>query len=68
MTPKEKAVDLWVFFYERQPEDYSDFFCKKEAKVLAQKVVDEIMEVIDDNCLEYDDNYWQQVKTEIEKL
>jgi hypothetical protein len=30
--------------------------------------VDEIINVIEENCLEYDDNYWQEVKKEIEKL
>jgi hypothetical protein len=58
---KIKALELIVSFQELG-------LTKEQAKQCALICVDEIIKVVEDNCLEYDDNYWQQVKTEIEKL
>ena len=61
MTPKEKALDLVHKFcvenkyYER-------------AQQCALISVGEILKVIEDNCLEYEDDYWEEVKKEIELL
>jgi len=65
MTPKEKAEDLFVTFYQRLPDYvYSDDGAKKEAKEFALIVVDEVMLALNG----YDFYYWQQVKQEIQKL
>jgi len=66
MTPQEKAVEL-----------VNKFYCKKDgiglmfnlnwsnAKQCALIAVDEILSVID---FSVNDEYWQKVKQEIEKL
>jgi len=67
MTAKEKAEDLYIKFYP----DWLDnglFVKTRIAKDLSLIAVDEIIKVVDDNCLEYDDDYWQEVKKEIELL
>jgi len=70
MTPKENAESLLALMYDVD-------FCDDEgqptmqyhhAKKCTLIAVDEIINVIEENCLEYDDNYWQEVKKEIEKL
>ena len=70
MNPVEKAKDLVNKMFH-----CDDFTPKEEmamlyphAKQCALIAVDEIINVIEENCLEYDDNYWQEVKHEIEKL
>ena len=60
-TPKEKANELVQLF---------TFHCKEcdNAILSAQFAVNEILKIIEDNCLEYEDDYWVQVKKEIELL
>ena len=65
MTPKDKAEDLFVTFYQRFPDSiYSNEGAKTEAKWFALNTVDEVMKALNG----YDFYYWQQVKQEIEKL
>lgn len=67
MTPKEKAEDLFVKYYERLPDDtYSNEGAKSEAKECALIAVNEIlgMPLIDVQ----DEYHWGKVKEEIEKL
>lgn len=40
----------------------------KAAKQCALIACEEILAVIEDNCLDYDDNFWQEVKTAIQAL
>jgi hypothetical protein len=82
MTPKEKAEDLFLTFYQRLPDSvYSDDGAKHEAKQCALITVDEILQAESSLWekasnmayrLSYeqttDFTYWQQVKQEIEKL
>jgi hypothetical protein len=70
MNYKEKAESLTGIFYDNIGLNAKTSVeqLKYEAKQCALICVDEIIKVVEDNCLEYDDNYWQQVKTEIEKL
>ena len=75
MIEKEKAEELVnnykiiiesflnPFFMHSYMQDV--FYFSKNCAITA---VDEIIEVIKDNCLEYDDNYWENVKKEIELL
>lgn len=81
MTPKEKAMQL--FFDMRKAEigyiqhhgshikieyHHDSILVSNCAKKHALIAVDEILQVIEDNSLEYDDNFWDKVKTEIQKL
>lgn len=77
MTPKEKAEDLFLTYFEKQP-DY--LFNKSEAIRVAKEyaliAVDEIVELCEfaaignlDDMIAMDRlNYWDKVKQEIEKL
>ena len=60
MTPKEKALEL----IDKFTFEIGKFNAKQSALIS----VGEILKVIEDNCLEYEDDYWEQVKKEIEKL
>jgi len=65
MTPKEKAFHLHFSFIRDVIAD------NEKAKICVLKVVDEIVDAIDWHELETpitELNYWQEVKTEIEKL
>ena len=73
MTPKDKAEELYITFYERLPDSiYSDYAAKQEAKQSALTVVEEILEVIDKTMQGWVDtdiiSYWQEVKQEIQNL
>lgn len=71
MTPKEKAEDLWLGFYELLPDSvYSNEGAKAEAKKYALICVEEIINDTDSSSPFEGErlNYWQSVKTEIEKL
>ena len=82
MTPKEKAKDLVEKFKQVELYDsmeLTDFDCKIEnitsssftAKQCALIAVDEIMKAVGWEEMELGvdrDNYWQEVKQEIEKL
>ena len=60
MTPKEKALEL----IDKFTFEIGKFNAKQSALIS----VGEILKVIEDNCLEYEDDYWEQVKKEIENL
>ena len=63
MTPKEKANELFYWFY-LQTEYYINCGCEFLAKENALICVDEILE----ECLDIKESYWQEVKQEINKL
>lgn len=76
MTPKEKAVYLYLMFHQRtyyrevfHTLDLLDKF-HNNAKDCALIAVDEILEIVtsDNSALIVELPYWQEVKTEIEKL
>jgi hypothetical protein len=73
MTPKEKAQELWLSYYELIDDCYSSKAAKGIAKQFALIAVDEILKLsyFTHEPSEDDDlysNYWKQVKQEIEKL
>lgn len=79
MTPKEKAIELYYKFYNQLSFDLTDEFNDKCAKQCALIAVDEILEAIPNEYLDYwqgesqmilneDVDYWKEVKQEIEKL
>lgn len=69
MTPKEKAEDLWLVYYELIDDDYSNEAAKKMAKKYALIAVDEIIKYLTDILVPNPfAQYWQQVKQEIENL
>jgi hypothetical protein len=69
MTPKQKAKELILKYYFVYVSGYTSI---REVKRAALIAVDEIYNEIDDNydTLHSSDRkqYWQEVKTEIEKL
>ena len=72
MTPKEKAkqlVDIYKIFVIGRNDSVIE---KQNAKKCALIAVDEILDVVIKNDVDVWDidilNYWQEVKTEIEKL
>ena len=68
MTAQEKAKEL-VENFRLNVLDYEGCSINEhKAKQCAKIAVEEILKVIEDNCLEYDDNYWQEVKKELELL
>ena len=69
MTPKEKAKDLFVKYYERLPDDiYSNEGAKSEAKQYALIALREtVWGYLVQQPIEVQ-NYWQEVKQEIDKL
>ena len=82
MTPKEKAQDLWLRYYELIDDDYSNEAAKKMAKEYAQIAVDEILKVAEPSTeqvqstngewareyREIPNRDWTEVKQEIENL
>jgi hypothetical protein len=71
MTPKEKAQELWLSYYELIDDCYSDKAAKLIAKQFVLIVVDEIMKAVGWEKMELGvdrDNYWTEVKQEIENL
>ena len=76
MSPQEKAQEL-LDKMTKQTYEYQEYaganyttyeIGYQGGKKCALIAVNEILNVIEDNCLEYDDNYWQEVKQEIENL
>ena len=72
MTPKEKADDLISIFLGLSVSHYDDMYDGIRdgiriplAKKSALTAVDQILEIIDSN---YDFQYWQEVKQELESL
>jgi hypothetical protein len=72
MTPKEKALVLCFTMHKIEPLTGDNNITFYEAKQCALIAVDEIYNEIDDNydTLHSSDRkqYWQDVKSEIEKL
>jgi hypothetical protein len=70
MSPKEKAEDLWLKYYELVDDIYSTEAAKKNAKMYALKAVDEILNnvLVGIDLASTWGNYWQEVKQEIELL
>jgi hypothetical protein len=74
MTPKEKAEYLIEKYYQKSPELFGTSKAMFYAKQCALICVDEIISImITFNGREIENNidkinFWQQVKTEIEKL
>ena len=73
MTPKEKAQELWLSYYELIDDCYSDKAAKLIAKQFVLIAVDEvILANPHSNPLNTDVystmDYWQEVKQEIESL
>ena len=78
-TPKEKAEEIWLCYYELIDDIYSNEAAKELAKKYSLIAVDEIFEHIDYIFTElekdklpnkFDDEieYWNEVKKEIELL
>ncbi len=69
MTPKEKAKELWLSYYELIDDIYSTEAAKDLAKNQSLIAVDEILNNDNNFFNTYSQNdYWLQVKQEIEKL
>ena len=70
MTPIEKAKELFnKFAFEKTPEGYKMFQTSNESKRCSLIVVSEIINNIDKSLIHSDiDEWWQEVKQEIEKL
>jgi hypothetical protein len=70
MIPKEKAKELFnKFAFEKTPEGYKMFQTSNESKRCSLIAVNEIIQAIEDIFETLDEReYWQEVKTEIEKL
>lgn len=64
MTPKERAINLYVRFYERQSDDLSIEAAKDEALWYAHQAVDLMIEAMDGIV----GTYWQQVKNELNEI
>ena len=70
MTPKEKAQDIWVKYYELVDDIYSNEAAKKNAKMYALIAVNEILKDREeiDGLRVINDPYWLEVKQEIINL
>jgi hypothetical protein len=78
MTPKEKAKELYFKFYFKIPSIQDEGQMQDEAsKQCALIAVDEILnnavgynayDGVSENDIWVDDNYWQEVKKEINEL
>ena len=77
MTPKEKAEDLWLSYYQLIDDVYSNEAAKNMAKQYALIAVDETIRTLNEDIRDIDVrgnilldliDYWREVKTEIEKL
>jgi hypothetical protein len=70
MTPREKAEDIWVKYYELVDDIYSNEAAKKNAKMYALIAVNEILKDREeiDGMRVINDPYWLEVKKEINNL
>lgn len=78
MTTREKAIDLFLLYFERLPNYiYTNLGAKKEAKEFALIAVDEIIRTLNEDIRDLDVRgnvlldlieYWEEVKKEIKKL
>ncbi len=73
MTPQEKAIELWLSYYELIDDCYSSKSAKGIAKQFALIAVDEIIKLLVDlsnNNFTYltEVMYYQKVRQEIENI
>jgi hypothetical protein len=71
MTPKEKSIELVNKFQQLKPVKMSDYsrIYFPTAKLCALIAVNEIFNSVDDEHVsDIFNEYWEEVKTEIEKL
>ena len=68
MTAKDKAVDLWLMYYELVDDIYSTDAAKKIAKGYASIAVDKIIQELDSERVFERIYFWNEVKEEIQKL
>ena len=59
MTPKDKAMELMLMYYDLIPMNTISF--AKQCALIA-------VETVILNCYEEEEYYWKEVKQEIEKL
>lgn len=77
MTPKEKAWELYLRYYNRIGHTLSDKHWPHEATITKECTLIAVYEILheldhtpilDDDYCEWKMNYWNEVKQEIEKL
>lgn len=68
MIPKEKAKELFYYYYNELKE-HKDIYYIKTSKQFALIAVDEIIKAVKPHrILQRRQEYWEEVKEEIEKL
>jgi hypothetical protein len=68
-TPKLKAEEIWLCYYELIDDIYSNEAAKELAKKYSLIAVDEILNAIGEIFETYEERkYWNEVKKEIELL
>jgi hypothetical protein len=67
MTPKEKAIELFDKMYSINIDEFISIHASKNAAKIS---VDEILKALESDWsfMEVRQEYWQEVKQEIEKL
>ena len=78
MTPKEKAKDIWMKFFQKQIEvagNRDGNLCVEMALIAVDEILDAIPSEYLDECeggtyiaINEDVEYWRQVKQEIQAL
>jgi hypothetical protein len=68
INAKDKAVDLWLMYYEMVDDIYSTDAAKKIAKGYALILVDEMIAELDSERVFERIYFWNEVKEEIIKL
>ena len=67
MTPKEKAEELMLKYYELIPMNTVSF-AKQCALITVDEIIKELTEEISPSVHGFRHKYWEEVKQEIEKL
>ena len=67
MTPKEKAKELMLKYYELIPMNTVSF-AKQCALITVDEIIKELTEEISPSVHGFRHKYWEEVKQEIEKL
>ncbi|CAB4148767.1 hypothetical protein UFOVP528_22 [uncultured Caudovirales phage] len=68
MTAYDKAIDLWLMYYELIDDIYSTQAAKKIAKEYALILVDEVIAELESERVFERIYFWNEVKEEINKL
>jgi hypothetical protein len=68
MTPKEKAIELYLKYYHNMYAHWDVLECKQVAKGCVLIAVDEILEALPEDYQNDIWSYWIEVKKEIELL